>query len=109
MSDEIDSALEEVLIDAYGEDEQLWAFRQFFEDEAEFPFPAEVVGSPVEVIGVDYDGDDRRALTARCRRDAREYTVCLLDIVVGPVTARTAVLLAAYRRWSGAEARPGRP
>ena len=30
--------LEEILVDAYGEDEQLWAFRQAFEDEVPLPF-----------------------------------------------------------------------
>ncbi len=58
MSDDIDAMIEEILVDAYGEDEQLWAIRQIFEDEAVFPFPAEVVGSPVEVVGVDYEGDE---------------------------------------------------
>jgi len=29
--------LEEILVDAYGEDEQLWAFRQAFEDEVAPP------------------------------------------------------------------------
>lgn len=68
MSDEIDALIEEVLTDAYGDDEQLWAFRQFFEDEAEFPFTAKVVGSEVSVVNIDYDGDERRGLLALCRR-----------------------------------------
>jgi len=34
-----DKLLEEILVDAYGEDEQLWAFRQVIEDEV--PLPAE--------------------------------------------------------------------
>ena len=32
-----DELLEEILVDAYGEDEQLWSFRQAFEDELELP------------------------------------------------------------------------
>ena len=35
----IDKLLEETLVDAYGEYEQLWAFRQVIEDEV--PLPAE--------------------------------------------------------------------
>lgn len=107
MSDDIDAVIEEILVDAYGEDEQLWAFRQFFEDEAVFPFPAEVVGSSVEVVGVDYEGEERRGLVARCRRDGGDWTVALLDVVPGRMTERTAALVAAYRRWSGVEAGPG--
>ena len=44
MGDDIDAVLDEVLVDACGEDEQLWAFRQCFEDEAAFPFPCSLVG-----------------------------------------------------------------
>ena len=32
---ELDELIEQITVDAYGEDEQLWAFRQAFEDEAE--------------------------------------------------------------------------
>jgi len=108
MSDDIDAVIEEILVDAYGEDEQLWAIRQIFEDEAVFPFPAEVVGSPVEVVGVDYEGDERRGLVARCRRNGQGYTVALIDVAPGRLTERTAALIAAYRRWSGVEAGPDR-
>ena len=31
MGDDIDAVVEEVIVDAYGDDEQLWAFRQSFE------------------------------------------------------------------------------
>ncbi|MGH9267734.1 MAG: calcium-binding protein, partial [Acidimicrobiales bacterium] len=98
MSDDIDAVVDEIVVDAHGEDEQLWAFHQFFEDEATFPFPAEVVGSPVEVVGVDYEGDERRGLVARFRRGGRDYTVALIDVVPGRLTERTAALLTAYRR-----------
>jgi len=106
MSEDIDAVLEEVLVDAYGDDEQLWAFRQVFEDEATFPFPARVVGSPVEVVAVDYHGDERRGLVAVCRRGGELHTVSLLDVAPGEMAARTAALLSAYRRWSGAGALP---
>ncbi|MGH9179963.1 MAG: calcium-binding protein [Acidimicrobiales bacterium] len=108
MSDDIDAVVEEIVVDAYGEDEQLWAFHQFFEGEATFPFPAEVVGSPVEVVGVDYEGDERRGLVARCRRNGQGYTVALIDVAPGRLTERTAALIAAYRRWSGVETGPDR-
>lgn len=67
-----------------------------------------MVGSPVEVVGVDYEGDERRGLVARCRRDGGDCTVALIDVVPGRLTERTAALLAAYRRWSGVEAGPDR-
>lgn len=101
MADDIDAVVEEVIVDAYGDDEQLWAFRQSFEDEATFPFPGHVVGTAVDVVNIDYDGDERRGLVAVCRRDGTSHRVSLHDVVAGEVTRRTADLLAAYRRWSG--------
>lgn len=101
MGDDIDAVLEEVIVDAYGDDEQLSAFRQSFEDEATFPFPGHVVGTAVDVVDIDYDGDERRGLVAVCRRGGTSHRVSLHDVVVGAVTPRTAALLAAYRRWSG--------
>jgi hypothetical protein len=96
--------LAEVPVDAYGEDELLWASRQFFEDEA--TFPARVVGPPVEVVAVDYDGDERRGLDAVCRRGGELRTLSLLDVVPGEVAVRTTALLAAHPRWGGAAALP---
>ncbi len=36
--------LEEILVDVYGEDEQLWAFRQVIEDEVPLPAEGTVIG-----------------------------------------------------------------
>src|SRR5437660_1829081 len=37
MGDAIDELIEEVIVDAQGEAEQLWSFRQAFEDRARLP------------------------------------------------------------------------
>mgnify|MGYP003561695381 CR=1 FL=1 len=34
---ELDSLVAEITVDAYGDDEQLWAFRQAFEDDVTLP------------------------------------------------------------------------
>jgi hypothetical protein len=70
MDDVIDELIEEVIVDAYGEAEQLWSFRQGFEDRARLPFGGRVIGVDIEVMAVDFDGDDRRGLVAACRRAA---------------------------------------
>jgi hypothetical protein len=103
MGDAIDALIEEVVVDAFGESEQLWSFRQAFEDSARFPFPGRVVGAEVAVTSVDFDGDERRGLVALCRRAGERHTVCLLDVTpAGPMALETRQLLDAYRRWSGA-------
>jgi hypothetical protein len=65
---ELNDLIEHIVVDAYGDDEQLWAFRQVMEDEIRLPADAFVVGEPVTVLQIDYDGNERRGLTVRCRR-----------------------------------------
>src|SRR5512139_991961 len=67
---ELDRLIEEIIVDAYDDDGQLWAFRQAFEDNVAMPAEAFVVGEPVTVMTIDYDGNERRGLTARCGREA---------------------------------------
>ncbi len=97
--DALDEMIAEITIDAYGNDQQLRAFRQAFEDNVEPPVDAFVVGEPVSVIEVDYDGNERRGLTAKCRReDGAEYVVAVSEIVF-PQSSAAARHVAAYRKW----------
>jgi hypothetical protein len=61
----LDELVEEITVDANGEDEQLWAFRQAFEDNVSVPCEATVIGEPVKVMKFDYDGNNRRG-SLRC-------------------------------------------
>lgn len=97
--DELDEMIAEITVDAYGDNEQLWAFRQAFEDDIALPADGFVIGVPVSVIAVDYDGNERSGLTARCRReDGSEYVVAASDVVL-PQASAGARYIAAYRRW----------
>ena len=40
----LDSLVGEIIVDAHGEDEQLWAFRQALEEEGRVPCDAFVIG-----------------------------------------------------------------
>ncbi len=63
MEDELkslDELIEEITVDAYGEDEKIWAFVNTLEEEITGPSSAEVMGEAVEVLSVDYNGDERR-------------------------------------------------
>jgi tetratricopeptide (TPR) repeat protein len=53
---DIETLLEEILVDAYGEDEQLGAFRQVIEDEVPLPTEGAVIGETVQVTKIDYAG-----------------------------------------------------
>jgi len=59
---ELDALISEVIVDANGEEEQLWAFHQAFEDALSLPADGFVIGEPVAVITFDYDGNERRGL-----------------------------------------------
>ena len=97
----LDRLIEETITDAYGDDEQLWAFHSALEDGIELPCDAFVIGEPVSVVEFDYDGNLRRGLVARCRReDGSEYTVSASEVVLAE-QSKGGHLIAAYRKWSG--------
>lgn len=80
---DLDELIGEITVDAYGDDEQLWAFRQAFEDDVTFPADGFVIGEPVSVVEIDYDGNVRRGLTAKCRReDGSEHAVAVSQVVL---------------------------
>lgn len=101
MADDIDHLLDEILVDAYGDDEQLTSFEQAFIETGRFPFPAQVVGTTIDIVKVTYGGNPRQGLTAVGRRDGQTHRVALADLVPGPVSRNTAGLINAYRRWLG--------
>jgi hypothetical protein len=96
---EINDLIDEVIVDAYGDDEQLSSFERAFEELDGLP-DAMVIGEVVEVLHIWYDGDERRGLIARCRRNGQEYPLSLLDLAF-PGDSEAARLVAAYRRWLG--------
>lgn len=102
----LDSLIGGILTDAYGDDEQIWAFHCAFEDGIELPCDAFVIGEPVSVVEFDYDGNQRRGLVARCRRDnGSEHRVSASDVSLAE-HSRGAHLVAAYRKWSGLDPWP---
>ena len=104
----LDELIEDITVDAYGDDEQLWAFRQAFEDEVSLPADGFVIGEPVAVVEIDYDGNERRGLTAKCRRaDGSEHVVGATDVVF-PEKSSGARYVAAYRKWLGLDPHPPR-
>ncbi len=102
----LDELIQEIIVDAYGEDEQLWAFRQVIEDEVSFPCAGLVIGKPISVIEIDYDGNERRGLIAKCRSvDGTEHIVAAADVVF-PKRSIGARYIASYRKWLGIEPFP---
>jgi len=95
----LDKLIEEITVDAYGDDEQLWAFRQAFEDDVALPADGFVIGEPVSVIKADYDGNERSGLTATCRREDGSVHVVAASDIVFLQASEGAQHVAAYRKW----------
>ena len=96
---DLDRLIDEIIVDAYDEYEQLMGFESAFDEGADFPCPGTVVGEEVEVLSVSVK-NHRRELVATCKRGGRQYDVALLDTdVLG--NSATSRLIAAYRRWLG--------
>jgi hypothetical protein len=105
QSNKLDELLEEILTDAHGDEEQLWALRQALEDNVKVPCAAMIAGEPVTVTEFDYDGNARRGLTATIRRpDGTKHVVAAADIRLADATGYQ--FIAAYRRWMGVEPGP---
>lgn len=94
----IDDLVDEITVDAYG-DEGYWAFLTAFED-LSLPAKAKVIGKAVDLVKVDFDGDERRGLMATVRHGGRQVSLSLLDVDFAQRSA-AARYAAAYRKWLG--------
>ena len=94
---ELDELIEEVLVDAYGDSEQLGAFECVFAD-AGLPVAAVAVGMACSLDEVEFDGDEPRGLVAVITLDGRRRGLSLLDVAITDESHEAARLLAVLRR-----------
>ena len=93
--------LVQILSEARDDDGQLWALHRAIEAAVALPLDVHVVGEPLVIVAVEYDGNARRGLVARCRReDGSEYRIGLADVEM-PARTPAARHAAAYRSWLG--------
>jgi hypothetical protein len=103
----LDRAIETIVVDAYGVDEQYSAFLTVIEDETALPVPATLLGVPVIVTSIDYQ-DEARGIVATCKSPDGVGKIALADLKFAPDTV-TAWIHAAYRRHLGLTPFPARP
>jgi hypothetical protein len=102
----LEEIIDEFTVEAHDDDERIWNFRQALQKHVSLPCDGLVIGAPVSVTGFEYYGNQRRAVTATCRRaDGREYDVAASEVVI-PASTAGAHYLAAYRQWMGVEPYP---
>ena len=98
---ELEDRIEEIIVDAYGDYEQLSAFACVLDELLDAPAGAAAMGQPVELTAVK-DGGARLGVRATGRSPTGTWTVALVDITVDPVPhPEVAMTMAAYRRWLG--------
>jgi hypothetical protein len=106
-SGSLNDLIDELTAEAGSDDERIWNFQQALQEHIGPPCEGLVIGEPVMVVEFGYDGNQRRAVTAKCRRaDGREYEVVAAYDVVIPASLPGADYLAAYRQWVGFEPNP---
>lgn len=97
---ELDALIDDLTVDAYGDEEQLSGFLVGAEEALGRGERARIVGVEVEVIAVDAGPDARTGLTARVTRDGTTYDVALGDLAFDSASD-LGLVVAAYRRWQG--------
>lgn len=102
----LNELIDELTAEAGSDDEQIWNFQQALQKHIWLPCEGFVIGERVSVIAFEYDGNERRAVTATCRRaDGRQYEVAASEVVIPP-NLPGADYLAAYRQWMGLDPYP---
>jgi hypothetical protein len=97
----LDAIIDELTAEAHSDDERIWNFQQAFQKHVSLPCDGFVIGEPVKLVSFHYDGNQRRGMTATCRRsDGREYEVAASEILVPKHTGGSRYL-GAYRHWLG--------
>ena len=69
----LNELIDELTAEAGSDGEQIWNFQQALQKHIWLPCEGFVIGERVSVIAFEYDGNERRAVTATCRRaDGRQ-------------------------------------
>jgi len=93
----LDELVEEALVDAYGESEQMTGFYTMMENDLRLPFETEILGMTVIVEGIDITEDDQ--LVAVCRKDKTKQRISLSELPVPSPLPKGAEWIVAYRYW----------
>jgi hypothetical protein len=93
----LDDLVEEALVDANGESEQVTGFYTMMENDLRFPFETEILGVTVIVEAIDITEDDQ--LVAVCRKDKARQRISLSELPLPSPLPDGAEWIVAYRYW----------
>jgi hypothetical protein len=90
--------IDEALVDAYGESEQVGGFYTAIEEHLALPFEPTVLGVRVSVRGVDLT--EREEIVAVCSRGRHRQVIPILDLALPSPAPEGAEWIEAYRFWT---------
>jgi hypothetical protein len=94
----LEEMIEEAIVDAYGDSEQITGFFTMFEDQLKLPFQTEVLGKQVTVEQLDLTDDDQ--IVAVCSRGRSRQRIPILDLPLPTPPPLGAEWIEAYRHWA---------
>jgi hypothetical protein len=95
---DLDELVEEAIVDAYGEDEQLTGFYTMIEENLALPFTTMVLGVEATVAGIDLTDC---GIVAICVRWTHRQSIPILDLPLAAPAPPGSEWIAAYRHWVG--------
>ena len=94
----LDGMIEEAIVDANGESEQVTGLFTMLDEHLALPFVTSILGVPVTVTKIALNDHDD--IVAVCVRDEASQRVSILDLPLPSPPPAGADWIAAYRRWA---------
>ena len=95
----LEKLIEQAVVDAYGEEEQVGGFLTMMEEHLALPFSASILGVDVVVEKVDMTPSGQ--IVAICRCNKIRQRIGILDLTLPTPAPAGTEWIAAYRRWRG--------
>jgi hypothetical protein len=96
---DVEQALEDATVDAYGDDEQHTGVLTAIQDELEFPFQVQVLGETVTVVDMEWPENDEYGLDLVVERNGHRHRVEARSADLLPPFPKGHLYLAAYLDW----------
>ena len=94
----LDRLIEDAIVDAHNESEQITGFYTMVEDNLSVPFMTDILGMEVSVEKVELTDDEQ--IVAVCRRGKSRQRIPILDLPLPNPPPKGVEWIEAFRRWA---------